>query len=306
LPASQDLIETDPFLVVGQRGGYVCADLSLPASGSLDPLGQLVGETHRHPLHTIIIPLGGVVPLSSPAQYPGRALHRPGIIAGVDARDSDATPGSVPEVSVVVEGGADRPSGAEAWSALASWYDSLLVARSGPHETAVACLLRLLPDLTGARVLDVACGQGLATRALVEAGATSVTGVDSAEAMIDLARQRTDPAAPVSYVVDDATRLASFADGAVDGVTCQLGLMDIADLDATVVAARRVLRPGGWFVAIIGHPCFLAPHAATTQLGGQPARAVRSYFHEGLWRSSNPQGIRGRAGNCWRHDFLVR
>jgi 2-polyprenyl-3-methyl-5-hydroxy-6-metoxy-1,4-benzoquinol methylase len=37
-------------------------------------------------------------------------------------------------------------------------------------------------------VLEVACGQGLATRALVEAGATSVTGVDSAEPMIDLAR----------------------------------------------------------------------------------------------------------------------
>jgi hypothetical protein len=33
-----------------------------------------------------------------------------------------------------------------------------------------------------------------------------------------------------------------------------------------------VLRPGGWFVALIGHPCFLAPHAATTQLDGQPAR----------------------------------
>lgn len=36
------------------------------------------------------------------------------------------------------------------------------------------------------------------------------------------------------------------------------------------------------------------------QPGGQPARAVRSYFHEGLWRSSNPQGIRGRAGNYHR------
>lgn len=104
----------------------------------------------------------------------------------------------------------------------------------------------------------MACGQGLATRALVGAGATSVTGVVSAEPMIALARQRTEPAAPVSYVVDDATHLVSFADGAVDGVTCQLGLMDIGDLDATVVAAWRVLRPGGWFVAITGHPCFLA------------------------------------------------
>ncbi len=175
------------------------------------------------------------------------------------------------------------------------------MAGSGPHETAVACLLGLLPDLTGAEVLDMACGQGLATRALAEAGATtSVIGVDSAAPMIDLARQRTDPAAPVSYVVDAVAHLASIANRAVDGVTCQLGLMDIADLDATLVTARRVLSPGGWFIAIIGHPCFLAPHATTTQLDGQPARVVHDYFQEGLWRSSNPHGIRGRAGNYHR------
>lgn len=96
------------------------------------------------------------------------------------------------------------PPEPEPWGALASWYDSLLVAGSGPHETAVACLLGLVPDLTDADLLDVACGQGLATRALAEAGAATVTGVDAAAAMIDLARQRTDPAAPVTYLVDDA------------------------------------------------------------------------------------------------------
>jgi ubiquinone/menaquinone biosynthesis C-methylase UbiE len=140
------------------------------------------------------------------------------------------------------------------WPALAGWYDSLIEAGSGPHETALGCLRGLLPDLDGARVLDLACGQGLATRVLVDAGATSVIGVDSAAPMIELARQRTDPAAPVTYVVDDATRLSAIADGAVDGVTCQLGLMDIVDLDATLAATRRVLRPGGWFVAVISHP----------------------------------------------------
>ena len=127
-----------------------------------------------------------------------------------------------------------------------------------------------------------------------------MTGVDSAETMIDLARQRTDPTAGVSYLVDDASSLTSIADGSVDGVTCQLGLMDISDLDATLAATRRVLCAGGWFVAVIGHSCFLAPQATTTQVDGRPGRLVSGYFDEGLWWPGNPHGIRGRAGNYHR------
>jgi hypothetical protein len=50
---------------------------------------------------------------------------------------------------------ADGPS----WSDIATWYDGLLRAGSGPHETATACLLGLVPQPTGAEVLDLACGQ---------------------------------------------------------------------------------------------------------------------------------------------------
>jgi hypothetical protein len=49
------------------------------------------------------------------------------------------------------------------WSDIATWYDELITAGSGPHETAVDCLLRLVPPLAGKDVLDIACGQGLAT-----------------------------------------------------------------------------------------------------------------------------------------------
>src|SRR5688500_15737643 len=187
------------------------------------------------------------------------------------------------------------------WSDIAGWYDALVGAGSGPHRTAVDCLLRLVPPLAGAVVLDVACGQGLATRALAAAGdpATEVVGVDSSAAMVDHARARGVPAR-VSYVVDDAQALATFADGSFDGATCQLALMDIPDLGATLAAVRRVLRPGGWFAFVIGHPCFLAPDATrTTTAGGRPAMAVTGYFDERFWRSSNPQGVR-RAGNHHR------
>jgi 2-polyprenyl-3-methyl-5-hydroxy-6-metoxy-1,4-benzoquinol methylase len=72
----------------------------------------------------------------------------------------------------------DGPS----WSNIATWYDALLRAGSGPHETATACLRGLVPRLTGAEVLDLACGQGLATRALAGAGAQRVVGVDATRA----------------------------------------------------------------------------------------------------------------------------
>jgi hypothetical protein len=61
-----------------------------------------------------------------------------------------------------------------------------------------------------------------------------------------------------------------------------------------------VLRPAGWFVFVIGHPCFLAPEAVTLEgPGGRPGRLISDYFGERFWRSQNPHGVR-RAGNYHR------
>jgi SAM-dependent methyltransferase len=189
----------------------------------------------------------------------------------------------------------DGPS----WSDIADWYDELLVAGSGSHETALVCTLRLLGELEGMTVLDLACGQGAATRAIAEAGAGEVVGVDSSPQMLANAG-RHGGAATLRYVEDDAQQLRHFDDETFDAVSCQLGLMDIPDLSATLAAVCRVLRPEGRFVFVIGHPCFLTP-AAETLMGenGRAGRWIPDYFDERFWRSRNPQGVR-RAGNHHR------
>jgi len=187
------------------------------------------------------------------------------------------------------------------WPQIAGWYDQLVRQGSGPHELAVATTLRLVPDLRGARVLDVACGQGMATRALARAGAGSVTGADLSAEMIDIARgyEVAEPLG-IRYLTSDARTLAGLGDASCDVVTCQLGLMDIPDLPAALASVARVLRPGGSFVFVIGHPCFLAPGAATVATAdGGPARLIGDYLRERFWRSANPAGVR-RVGNHHR------
>jgi ubiquinone/menaquinone biosynthesis C-methylase UbiE len=79
-------------------------------------------------------------------------------------------------------------------------------------------------------------------------------GVDSAVSMIEIATRRTEPGARISWLVDDAERLESCETGSFDGATCQLGLMDIADLDRALRSIHRVLRglPAGAYRNVRG------------------------------------------------------
>jgi SAM-dependent methyltransferase len=198
------------------------------------------------------------------------------------------------------ETGRMPPTETPTWSDIADWYDELLTAGSGPHQTALDCLDDLLPPVGGLRMIDVACGQGIASRLLARHGA-SVVGVDSSEEMIANARRHGTPAGPeIRYVVADAEHLSPFEPDSFDAATCQLALMDIGDLDAALGAIARVVRPGGWLAFVIGHPCFLVPGAGRiADDDGQQAVTITGYFDERFWRSSNPQGVR-RAGNHHR------
>jgi ubiquinone/menaquinone biosynthesis C-methylase UbiE len=114
-------------------------------------------------------------------------------------------------------------------------------------EPASAALLEAIGLRPGERVLDVACGTGVVARHAAElVGPTgTVTGVDIAPDMIDVARATPAPATPpIDWHVGDATALP-FPDDSYDVALCQMGLMFVEDRSAAVAEIHRVLAAGG-------------------------------------------------------------
>jgi SAM-dependent methyltransferase len=94
----------------------------------------------------------------------------------------------------------------------------------------------------GARLLDVACGPGIVSRAAAARGAVP-TGVDVAPGMVAQARSRRPD---LEFVEGDALALP-FPDESFDAVTMNFGILHLSDPDTAVAEARRVLVPGGRF-----------------------------------------------------------
>jgi SAM-dependent methyltransferase len=126
-------------------------------------------------------------------------------------------------------------------------------------------LLRVADLQPGERVLDVACGTGLITRlASEQVGANgTVTGVDIAPDMIDVAKNVPAPGGTaIQWRVADAAALP-IADATVDVVLCQMGLMFMENRAAAIAEMTRVLAPSGRVV--INTPGRIQPLFATLE-----------------------------------------
>jgi len=122
-------------------------------------------------------------------------------------------------------------------------YNQLLVPLI--FEPYAADLARRLAGRPLTRVLEIAAGTGVATRAMAKALPTAVeiVATDLNQPMIDQARS-TGTARAVDWRQADAMHLP-FADASFDAVVCQFGAMFFPDKPTAFAQARRVLRPGG-------------------------------------------------------------
>ena len=102
-----------------------------------------------------------------------------------------------------------------------------------------------------ARVLDVGCGSGWATRLLAEYAVNGhVTGIDISDEMIDLARATSQSFANVEFQVASAEQLP-FSDNEFTHAFSMESLYYYANTSKALGEVFRVLKTGGLFVAVV-------------------------------------------------------
>lgn len=126
----------------------------------------------------------------------------------------------------------------------------------GRSHIETCSVLKLIGDVKGKRVLDVACGEGHFTRLLRRAGAAEVVGVDISERMIDLARaQEARQPLGIEYRVEDAKTVAEQADfDLVVGVWLLVYAQTRAELAQMCRGLASRLNSGGRLVTVISNP----------------------------------------------------
>jgi len=122
------------------------------------------------------------------------------------------------------------------------------------HHWETETLVRALGNARGVRVLDLACGLGRVSRVLAARGA-KVVGVDNALAMLLAARQNLGRHRAKASLVQGASNVLPFADGAFRAVVC-FGLLEHlprALQETTLAEAFRVLAPGGALFLVVNN-----------------------------------------------------
>jgi ubiquinone/menaquinone biosynthesis C-methylase UbiE len=123
------------------------------------------------------------------------------------------------------------------------FYDNLIFIHK-PAER----LIEYAKLVAGQRILDVACGTGLATMAAAKVvGKTGkVIGIDIGSRWLEIAKEKADSTGQsnIEYYVGDAGSV-EFDESSFDAVICASSIFFFKDIPNTLKEWRRVLKTGG-------------------------------------------------------------
>ncbi len=113
-------------------------------------------------------------------------------------------------------------------------------------------------DVKAADILDVGCGTGTLLADLARSGATSLSGVDLAPKILEVAREKISAAGQTADLrAADAEEPLPWAADSFDVATLTGALHHFYRPQDVLAEIHRVLRPGGLLLVV--DPCFVTP-----------------------------------------------
>jgi len=194
------------------------------------------------------------------------------------------------------------------WEANAGWWDERVgEGNATQREVLGPATERLLGDVRGKRILDLACGNGHFARRLADLGAR-VTAVDFSPTFLERARGRSAGyEGRIEFRAADLARGETFdAFGArtFDAAVCTMALMDMERIEPLFDGVARCVAAGGPFVFSVTHPIFnqtgVVRSSEEVDDGGH--LRVRSFVRIDRYLSGGPRlglGIVGQPEGHW-------
>lgn len=160
--------------------------------------------------------------------------------------------------------------------------------RTGYSRTLYDALMEL-GFAPGWHVLDVACGNGIASEPLAQRGC-AITGVDVSEPMLEKARTRL----PQAEFVHGAAESLPFGRGDFHAAICAQAIHWM-DQEKAIAEMARVVRPGGriavWWKLLVP---------------GEPLRVLRTAAAEAVGTRTPPEIMEGSFRAFYKHPFAER
>ncbi|TPW21142.1 MAG: hypothetical protein FD126_971, partial [Elusimicrobia bacterium] len=175
----------------------------------------------------------------------------------VAAPETTSAPASAPAAAPAWKA---RPKRDTSWQGASKFYDDS-VGEAGHfyHQTVVlpgVMKMLRLGETECVKFLDLACGQGVMSRALPLT--VEYWGVDLAEDLLASARKQ-DVRPTRRFIHADACGPLPFDDADFTHAACVLALQNVERPEALIATAAAHLAPGGRLVLAMNHPAFRIP-----------------------------------------------
>ncbi|MFI5333862.1 MAG: class I SAM-dependent methyltransferase [Chlamydiales bacterium] len=153
----------------------------------------------------------------------------------------------------------------DSWETSSRWYDKIVGPKGHYYHQKVVLpgIMKLLNLNPGAKVVDLACGQGVLARHLPKG--VSYLGIDASPSLIRSAE--TAKVSPLHrFLTADLTKPLRLDQRDFSHATIILALQNISDPKQVLQNASHLLKEGGQLLIVLSHPCFRIPRQSSWQV----------------------------------------